>query len=182
VVGWFKRACVSITSFIEGVNSCALLYLAGGVILLVTFSTIVDVVARSIRQSIPNFDNVQLSGYALLFITSMGTAYAMRSGRHVRITVLFSRFPQQIQNKLLVVIYALALIYVSVLILFSAMLLRDSLALNAMSYGIMPWPLACPQGIIVFGLCMLWLQVLLNVRAFWGNKLRGTNRCKDLCR
>jgi C4-dicarboxylate transporter DctQ subunit len=62
------------------------------ILVAVTLSVCADVLLRSVFNS-PLTWVVEIDEYALLYITFLGTAWALRTGSHVRVDILIGLFP-----------------------------------------------------------------------------------------
>ena len=143
---------------------------AGGICVLFVVLVIVAEITNRAFALVPFiFYADDISGFGVVFWTFIAAAYTMKVGAHIRMRTFVSKLPRRAQGVLEIIVYCLALVYISVLLVFFLNLFVESWTLQARcSAGLMA-PLWIPQSIVVFGLFMLWLQTLvMGIRSITG--------------
>jgi TRAP-type C4-dicarboxylate transport system permease small subunit len=112
----------------------------------------------TLPSTIPSY--ADFSGYMLAGATFLALAHTLRSGGHIRVNLVVSRFAPSVQ----VWFEALALI-ISILLVgyaawFMIALVLESIHYGDVSSGIVPVPLWIPQSVAAFGIALLWVAVV----------------------
>ena len=138
--------------------------LAGLMILAIAVIVSIDVLTRNITgNSVMN--SLEFSVYLFAIAISFGMSYTALCGAHIRVDVLYARFPPPLRRAL----DFLAFLSLSSLSVFLAVT-TIKLALSSASHGTtsnsaMAVPLAIPQAIWAFGFCVFAVtSLLLTVR------------------
>ena len=151
----------------------AMAWISGLILLLLSFYITIDTIGRSFGWFYSGLTE-GVSAYALAVAGSWGIAFALYSGRHVRIDLLLPAFPPQVRWLLDLLAIALAGIFTLLLAYQTMLLALRSLRLGTRSISTLEAPLYIPQFLLVWGLFATALVALLltirRVRAF----LRGT--------
>lgn len=124
--------------------------------LFVTF----DVVARS-TVGTSSQATVEVTGYMLAFGLSWALAHTLARRNHIRVDVLINRMPLGLRQYL----HVFALTLLAVFVLFAAwaawQLVEESVLFQAVDTSALKVPLVLPQGLWLFGICVLALHVVI---------------------
>ncbi|HEY6630659.1 MAG TPA: TRAP transporter small permease [Rhizobiaceae bacterium] len=138
--------------------------IAGMLIVVIAVMVAVDVVARNTSGAVL-VQSYELSSYLFAISLSLGMAYVGLSGAHIRLDVVYVRFPHRIR-RLLDVLALASLTGVSAFLFY----LGFELAVKNFTKGVVSTshlaiPLATPQFVWVFGLGVFALtSLLLSIR------------------
>jgi TRAP-type C4-dicarboxylate transport system permease small subunit len=134
--------------------------IAGWGFVLCAFFIAFEVLARAFLRTSTG-STTEITGYMLAFGLSWGLGHALTQRSHVRIDMLVNRLPQPMRIPL----HLLALAALAVFIGFVAKgawdLVDESLLFNATDISALRIPLAIPQGLWAFGLCVFLLLIIL---------------------
>lgn len=75
-------------------------------ILVIGFLTILNVIYRNVLNHSLSFAQ-EINGFAIVFVTFLGTAYAAREGRHIRMSALFDILPKKYKKIMLYIMTSL---------------------------------------------------------------------------
>lgn len=134
---------------------------AGGTLLLATSVLItIEVILRKLFSlSLGGAD--EISGYAMAASCSWAFAYALFRKAHIRVDVLYVKFPQTLKYLLDIVSLVLFAIYMSVLSYFAFYVFLTSLNRDSTANTPLHTPLWIPQLIWVSGLIFFTLSIFL---------------------
>lgn len=122
-----------------------------------------DRAARALELSPPGLTIPSLSEFGAYLFTAavfLGLAGTLQAGAHVRVKLLTRSLPAPLARGLGAVV-ALAAAGLGTFATWSSWLqVMDSIAFGSVSYGVIPIPLAIPQGVMTFGLALLTLAML----------------------
>ncbi|WP_375554505.1 TRAP transporter small permease [Roseovarius mucosus] len=102
----------------------------------------------------------ELGGFLFVGAVFLALAGTLRSGGHVRVTLLIHSVPPSAARMLSGVALFLALGLCSFALYSAGVQARDSWAFNAVSFGMAKFPLWVPQTVMVVGLCLFWVALL----------------------
>jgi C4-dicarboxylate transporter DctQ subunit len=105
----------------------------------------------------------ELTGYALLFISLLAGAEAIRRGNFIRLYALTRRLPLRLQHLILAISFGIGFLVLSVYLRECITLVQESLSYHAISHTVLKTPLWIPQIVIIVGLGMMLLQVTVGV-------------------
>lgn len=149
----------------RGIEGLATLFarLAGIMVVLIAIGVAVDVLTRNVTgQTVLN--SYEFSTYLFAIAVSFGMSYTALTGAHIRVDVLYARFPDPVRRFLdflsFVSLAALGLF----LAWYSVRLTLKSLDRGVTSSSAIAFPLGIPQGVwaigfVVFALTCLFLAV-----------------------
>ena len=120
-----------------------------------------EVVARAQAQSF-SF-TWEFSQYAMAAVFALATGPAIRTGVHVRISLLSDLLPEVLRKWLDSIATVVALVIVAMLV--SAMWVKTgtSLERNILATSVTKTPLWIPQALVLWGLAQLWLDLLARL-------------------
>jgi TRAP-type mannitol/chloroaromatic compound transport system permease small subunit len=141
---------------------------AGGAALLASALLIsIDVLTRAAFK-VAYLHSFELSTYAFAIATSMGMAYALASRAHVRIEIVYVRFPVAARAWLDVFAYAGLALVVLTLLYWCTQTVWGNLQSGARSNSSLSLPLVWPQGLWLLGIAWFAaLATLLAVHGLW---------------
>lgn len=102
----------------------------------------------------------EYSGYALAAMTYLSLAFTFREGAHIRITFLRDRLPRRARRVLEVLLVAAASYIVWVALRAVWAMVSTSFERGTIAYTVARTPLYLPQGVILVGLVLLFLQLI----------------------
>lgn len=137
-------------------------HLQAGLTFLLMILLLIEVLSRYILGS-PFSIAEEYGGYLLVSICFMGLAYTWKERGHVRVSLLVSRLPGKIKQRLRFSTLLLAAIFTIPLIKACYDLLNDSLLFQARSGSWLRTPLVYPQTVLIIGAVVLFLQLLAEV-------------------
>jgi len=132
-------------------------------VLLQILGRLTDRAARLVDLPPPGLTIPSLAEFgAFLFTgaTFLGLAGTLRAGSHVRVKLLIRALPTAASRWLGVVVSASAAGLAAFATWSSAAQALDSLAFGSVSYGVIPIPLAIPQGVMTAGLALFCISLL----------------------
>ncbi len=116
-----------------------------------------EVVARAQAQSF-SF-TWEFSQYAMASIFALGAGPAIRTGVHVRISLLTEALPAKAQKWLDVSANVVALIIVALIVLAMWSKVGTSIDRNILATSVTKTPLWIPQAVVLWGIAQLWLDL-----------------------
>ncbi|MDU8912547.1 TRAP transporter small permease [Aestuariicoccus sp. MJ-SS9] len=119
---------------------------------------LVEVAARSQAQSL-SF-TWEFSQYAMAAIFALAAGPAMRTGVHVRITLVTERLPGVARKWLDVSANAVALAIVALIVAAMWTKVATSFERNILATSVTKTPLWIPQALVLWGMIQLWLDLL----------------------
>ncbi|RPE71982.1 TRAP-type C4-dicarboxylate transport system permease small subunit [Pacificibacter maritimus] len=108
--------------------------------------------------TIPSY--ADFSGFMLAGASFLAMAHTLRAGGHIRVNLVSSRMPQNVQFVLEGFVLLLAIALLGFLTWFMGALVLESFHYNDVSSGIIPVPLWMPQSIAAFGSFLLLVSVV----------------------
>jgi TRAP-type C4-dicarboxylate transport system permease small subunit len=133
-----------------------------------------EVVARAQARSF-SF-TWEFSQYAMAAIFALAAGPAIRTGVHVRISLLFGALPARAGKRLDVAANAVALVIVAMIVLAMWTKVTTSFERNILATSVSQSPLWVPQAVVLWGMVQLWLDLFARIvrrvtdRAFeWRN-------------
>ena len=117
----------------------------------------------------------EICGFLLAVGSFLALPYTLIRGGHIRIGMVVDRLPTALRRYTEAVVGLVAAAIASYAALALGRLTVKSLSFNDVSYGIIPIPLALPQGLMTLGLIILAIAILdASWRAFSrGERLPG---------
>jgi TRAP-type C4-dicarboxylate transport system permease small subunit len=135
-------------------------YLAGGLYIVLAFFVTYDVLARKWGGALglpTTRVTDEISGYILAVAATWGFAYALRSGGHVRVDVLFPYMARGVRRAVDCAAQALMALFASIVSWKIWVLVADSMESDMRSSTYLLTPLYIPQGILGVGFSLLAL-------------------------
>lgn len=130
---------------------------------------LVEVVARAQAESF-SF-TWEFSQYAMAAIFALGAGPAIRTGVHVRISLLLNALPPRGRTGLDVLANAIALVVVGAMVWAMWSKTGTSFARNTLATSVTKTPLWIPQALVLWGMAQLWLDLLARlIRRATGRK------------
>ncbi len=143
-------------------------YLAGALYFLLAFFITYDALARK-WGSVVGLPTTrvtdEISGYALAVAATWGFAFALRTGGHVRVDVLFPYMAPRVKRAADVLSQILMTVFSSIIAWKIWALVADSLESDARSSTYLLTPLYVPQGILGVGFSLLALSAAFTAVA-----------------
>lgn len=134
--------------------------MAGVLIVVIAVMVAVDVIGRNTTGAVI-VQSYELSSYLFAISLSLGMAYVGLSGAHIRLDVIYVRFPQKVR-RLLDVLALASLTFVSCFLFYLAFELGvKNFTRGVVSTSHLAIPLAMPQFVWLFGLGVFALTSLL---------------------
>lgn len=169
-----KRLAVSAWNLFNRVTNGMTLVtgeMAGLAVCLLAFFIGVDIFLRYVFGA-PTIWINEAAGYTLLVITFLGLAYTLRENAHIKVSVVVSRLPSQVQDWMKVISSAASLIVISILFkltwdLFVISLEKGTTSATMWDVPLAPWQVFIPFGLTVIGLlliCNLYTEIRIAVR------------------
>ena len=135
-------------------------YLAGGMYIVLAFFVTYDVLARKwgVYLGLPTTRVTdEISGYMLALAATWGFAFALRTGAHVRVDVLFPYMARGVKTVVDVVAQVLMALFSALVAWKIWALVVDSMQSDMRSSTYLLTPLYIPQGILGVGFSLLAL-------------------------
>jgi TRAP-type C4-dicarboxylate transport system permease small subunit len=143
--------------------AAGLAYLSGATLLLLAAFMTFDVLGRRFGGPYSRATD-EISGYAMVLITSWALGYALSGGRHIRIDVMLHWFPKSLRRVLDYAGLALFALFAGILAWNSWSLAAESWAMDARSMTLQARS-AYPQAVMAAGFSFLCLQCLVMLLA-----------------
>ncbi|SMY08378.1 TRAP transporter small permease [Flavimaricola marinus] len=140
--------------------------LAGGLILcicvLISAQIILNGFGRILPGALPSTipSYADFSGYMLAGATFLALAHTLRSGGHIRVNLVISRFRPAVQVWFEAFALLISIGLIGYAAWFMASLVLESLHYGDVSTGIIPVSLWIPQSVAAFGIALLWVAVV----------------------
>jgi TRAP-type C4-dicarboxylate transport system permease small subunit len=143
-------------------------YLAGALYILLAFFVTYDVLARKWGSyvGLPTTRVTdEISGYLLALAATWGSAFALRTGGHVRVDVMFPYMARRLRTAADVIAQLLMAGFASLIAWKIWSLVADSLETDMRSSTYLLTPLYIPQGILGIGFSLLALAAAFTAIA-----------------
>jgi TRAP-type C4-dicarboxylate transport system permease small subunit len=122
-----------------------------------------DRVARSLDLPPPGLTIPSLAEFGAFLFTGavfLGLAGTLQAGSHVRVKLLLRALPEAARRWLGAAVCAAAAALACFATWSSALQVADSLRFGSVSYGMIPIPLAIPQGVMTAGLALFAIALI----------------------
>lgn len=132
-------------------------------VLLQILGRLVDRAARFVGMPPPGWTIPSLAEFGAFLFTGavfLGLAGTLRAGGHVRVKLLVQALPDSATRWLGVAVCAAAAALAAFATWSSALQALDSLQFGSLSYGVIPIPLAIPQGVMTVGLALFCVALI----------------------
>ncbi|MBI4284668.1 MAG: TRAP transporter small permease [Chloroflexi bacterium] len=136
-------------------------YIAGIFLVIVMLLTMGEITGRYVfSHPIPgNFEIIELTVGVL---ATIGFAFALEQGKHIRATVLVDRFDEVAQRVLLLISYLAGFVVTGLLTWQLAIGAIRSVQIKEVTYGLLPVPMYPTRIILVFSVGLFCLGFLLR--------------------
>lgn len=132
-------------------------------VLLQVLGRLTDRAARLMDLPPPGLTIPSLAEFGAFLFTGavfLGLAGTLQAGNHVRVKLLIQSLPDTLARWMGVLVCALAAGLAAFATWSSALQALDSLKFGSVSYGVIPIPLAIPQGIMTAGLALFCIALI----------------------
>ena len=102
----------------------------------------------------------EIGGFLFVAASFLALPATLRAAGHVRVTVLTKALPAPLARTLTVIVLLAALALACFATWHSAAQVADSIAFDVVSFGMIPIPLAWPQGVMTLGLAIFAIAIL----------------------
>jgi TRAP-type C4-dicarboxylate transport system permease small subunit len=102
----------------------------------------------------------EYSGYFLVATVSLGLAYTLHHRAHIRITLIYDRFPPSVQNKLDIGAAIVALGICGFAIFYSGQMVFENYSLGMTADTVSETPLWIPEMAVPAGFLLLFLELV----------------------
>ncbi len=133
--------------------------LAGIIFAMMSFLVVTEVVLRATVNESTRVAS-EYSGYALATMIYLSLGFTFREGAHIRISFLNDRLPNKLRRLVEFLLAAFAAVVTSVAILAVWEMARTSYERGTIAYTVARTPLYIPQGVILVGLVILFIQLV----------------------
>jgi TRAP-type mannitol/chloroaromatic compound transport system permease small subunit len=143
-------------------------YLAGALYVVLAFFVTYDVLARKWGSAVglpTTRVTDEISGYMLALAATWGFAFALRTGGHVRVDVVFPYMSRRVRTVVDVIAQLLMAAFASIVAWKIWALVADSLESDMRSSTYLLTPLYIPQGILGVGFSLLALAAVFTAVA-----------------
>ncbi len=132
-------------------------------VLLQILGRLTDRAARLVELPPPGLTIPSLAEFGAFLFTGavfLGLAGTLQAGSHVRVKLLIQNLPATAARWLGVVVAAAAAALAGFATWSSGLQAMDSLKFGSVSYGVIPIPLAIPQGVMTAGLALFCIALI----------------------
>lgn len=154
--GWLAAGCI--------------LFIAVLVSAQVMLNLATRIFALPLPSAIPSY--ADFSGFLLAAASFLAAPWTLRSGGHIRVSLVISRLPDGIRHYVELATLAIAGCLVGYACFYIIVLVGESWQFNDLSPGIIPVPLWIPQSIMGVGMGLLLVSL---IDAFVTTLWRGTS-------
>jgi TRAP-type mannitol/chloroaromatic compound transport system permease small subunit len=143
-------------------------YLAGALYVVLAFFVTYDVLARKWGSAVglpTTRVTDEISGYMLAVAATWGFSFALRTGAHVRIDVMFPYLARRVKTAVDVLAQLLMAVFAAIVAWKIWSLVADSLQSDMRSSTYLLTPLYIPQGILGVGFSLLALAAVFTAVA-----------------
>ncbi len=143
--------------------ACACLALIAGLVVAQVLLRLFDALLRLVGQApmgiiIPSL--TELGGFLLVAATALALGPALKSGTHVRVSLLVENVPASLRRAMNALVLLAALLLVAFATYHLWDLTADALRFDERSYGLVAYPLWIPQAILTLGFAVFTLALL----------------------
>ena len=137
-------------------------YASGLFMLLIVALISVEIVARTFFSTSTLIAD-EYSAYFFVVVVMMGLSFSMKEGAHIRISLLRSKLPQQVQALLDMVVLSGAIALTCFALYHAVLMTYDVWDLGMTADSISETPIYIPQLVIPVGLLLLILQLTCDL-------------------
>jgi len=141
-------------------RSCGVL--AALCLVAIALLILAQIIGRLFGFIVPSADD--FAGYCMGASTFLAMAYTLRSGGHIRVTMVISHLPKPFARWLEVLCTGLGMVLTGYFSWFMIQMVRESYNFNEVSQGHLAIPLWIPQTTLAIGLVVLCLAF---IEEFW---------------
>lgn len=143
-------------------------------LVIVTLSVCLEVVMRYGFNS-PLIFVVEIGEYALLYITFLGTAWALRNGGHVRVDIILGLFSQATRRVFGIIASGLGIMISLVFTIWGVLATWEKFVTGSYKVTVVEFPTWIVLIVIPFGSFFLGIRFLRNLVEYWtGERLDRT--------
>jgi TRAP-type C4-dicarboxylate transport system permease small subunit len=121
----------------------------------------------------------ELGGFLFVGAAFLALAGSLRSGGHVRVTMLVGALPSSLARGVAVLALLGALGLCGFALYSAGVQAWDSWTFNAVSFGMAKFPLWMPQAVMVAGLALLWVALLDELIVLLGGNMPAYQRAES---
>lgn len=140
-----------------------------GIAVLISAQVLLNFATRvfglPLPSTIPSY--ADFAGFMLAAATFLAMPYTLRSGGHIRVSLVTARLPRRAQFGLELGVLVLSAAFVGYACWFCIALVLESLHFNDLSNGIVPIPLWIPQAVMSLGMTLLWVSLIDSLVQTW---------------
>ena len=151
----YVDTAIGVFSFIGAcVAALALATIAG--------SVAIEVVARSILRS-PTIWAIEVATYSLIVAGFLGSAYVLRQGRHLEVTLVIDRLSPRTRNRIGILTDLLSMAFCILVVFYAIRFVGLSRLIGAVSVSELRVPLWIPQLVVPIGFSLLTLEFFARI-------------------
>lgn len=121
----------------------------------------------------------ELGGFLFVGAVFLALAGTLRTGGHVRVTLMIHSVPAGFARLLAAAALVLALGLCGFALYSAGLQAVDSWMFNAVSFGMAKFPLWMPQGVMVLGLALFWVALLDELIALLAGSTPAYQQAED---
>jgi len=141
-------------------RSCGVL--AALCLIAIALLILAQIIGRLLGFIVPSADD--FAGYCMGASTFLALAYTLRSGGHIRVTMVISHLPKSVARGMEILCTGLGMILTGYFSWFMIQMVKESYYFNEVSQGHLAIPLWIPQFTLAIGLIVLCLAF---IEEFW---------------
>ena len=138
-------------------------------LIILTFSVIYEVIARSIFNK-PTIWSLEIVTYMISCVAFFGSAYVLRINKHLEINLFTKILPNKIRFFFDLVANIIALIFCFIAFYYGCKLINLSYILGVVSVSELRVPLWIPQMTVPIGFFALFLEFLIRILKLFLNR------------
>lgn len=146
-------------------------YLAGTLLVCLAALVIYEIGLRFFTSRSTNVVD-EYAGYAMAAVVFLGAADALRKGEHIRIVLAQEVLGERAQVWLERIVACAGVIFATLLFYAFLGLTSDAFEFGTRSLSPSRTPLAFPQGVVLLGIGILWLQFVAFLVRAWSAQLK----------
>ena len=131
-------------------------------VLAITIAIVIDVVGRSV-WGVPLDGASEFAVTALIAVVFLGLARAQRTGGNFRVDLVIRLLPSSLRWILEALWRVIAAVLVGLLAWLSVVEATNATAIGESTYGTVTFPVWPARIILAFGLCVLFLQLVVEI-------------------
>lgn len=135
---------------------------SGIIVLVVSLLIVYDVLARALFSQ-PTIWALPVSQYLILVMVFLGTAFCFQEDGHVNVEVIVDRLKPGVKKSFTVLGYLMSIVYVLVLLWYTAKLTFLSFTMSWTTIGSFPVPTSILYSIMVLGSAILFVTIIRKI-------------------